>query len=168
MSLYIIRYIDISYVIFMSTLTPGDPRSLYMMAVVEMISTNVAVSPPWRVPPRLVCSSSTFISHTTLPGLADKTLTYGRREYICHNSTLTNEHWHEVCSIHMQNCTNTLTLLMTLSKPGVSVIDFIICLSEFKVKEAMTPSWSMWHLIRMFLSAGLCWPTSTDVKTRQT
>lgn len=63
------------HVIFMSTLTPGAPLSLYMIAKVEMTSTSVAVIPPCSVPPRLVCSSSTRISHTTLPGLADKTST---------------------------------------------------------------------------------------------
>lgn len=63
---------------FMSTLTPGAPLSLYMMAVVEIISTSVAVRPPWRVPPLLVCSSSTFISHTTFPGDADSISTWSQ------------------------------------------------------------------------------------------
>lgn len=56
---------------FISTLTPGAPRSLYMIAMVEITSTRVAVSPPCSVPPRLVCSSSTRIAHTTFPGVAD-------------------------------------------------------------------------------------------------
>lgn len=61
---------------FMSTLTPGNALSLYMIATVEMTSTRVAVKPPCSVPPRLVCSSSTRISHTTLPGMADRTSTW--------------------------------------------------------------------------------------------
>lgn len=69
-----------AHVMFMSTLTPGAPLSLYMMAVVEIISTSVAVSPPWRVPPLLVCSSSTFISHTTFPGDADSISTWSQYE----------------------------------------------------------------------------------------
>ena len=66
---------------FMSTLTPAAPLSLYMIAIVETTSTRVAVHPPWSVPPQLVCSSSTRISHTTLPGLADNISTW--KHHIC-------------------------------------------------------------------------------------
>lgn len=61
-----------THVMFISTLTPGAPLSVFMIAMVEITSTRVAVRPPCSVPPRLVCSSSTRISHTTLPGLAAK------------------------------------------------------------------------------------------------
>lgn len=74
-------YLFGTYVMFMSTLTPGNALSLYMIATVEMTSTRVAVKPPCSVPPRLVCSSSTRISHTTLPGVADRMSTWrGKRE----------------------------------------------------------------------------------------
>lgn len=72
---------------FISTLTPGAPLSLFMIAMVEITSTRVAVNPPCSVPPRLVCSSSTRISHTTLPGVAAKTSTWGNTA-ICDRETM--------------------------------------------------------------------------------
>lgn len=60
---------------FISTLTPGAPLSVHSRAIVDMLSTNVAVKPPWRVPSVLVCSSSTFISQITFPGAAETRVT---------------------------------------------------------------------------------------------
>lgn len=76
---------------FISTLTPGAPLSLFMIARVEMTSTRVAVNPPWSVPPLLVCSSSTRISHTTLPGLVDKTSTWETHRYFMHRDCLASK-----------------------------------------------------------------------------
>lgn len=68
--------VDDTYVMFMSTLTPGTARSVYSNAAVDTTSTRVAVKPPCNVPPLFVCSSSTFISQTTFPGVAE-------RSFIC-------------------------------------------------------------------------------------
>lgn len=63
---------------FMSTLTPGAALSVCSNAAVDTTSTSVAVKPPCNVPPLFVCSSSTFNSHTTFPGVAE-------RSFICIN-----------------------------------------------------------------------------------
>lgn len=64
-----------TYVMFMSTLTPGAPLSVHSRAYVDTTSTKVAVMPPWRVPILLVCCSSTFTSQITFPGTAETTVT---------------------------------------------------------------------------------------------
>lgn len=69
-----------TYVMFISMLTPGIPASVQSRAIVDMLSTSVAVKPPWRVPILLVCSSSIFISQTTFPGAAETSVTYGRTQ----------------------------------------------------------------------------------------
>lgn len=57
---------------FMSTLTPGG-LSAAIIASVEMLSTRVAVKPPWRLPALFTWPSSTVNSHVTLPDDADTT-----------------------------------------------------------------------------------------------
>lgn len=60
----------------MSTETPGG-FSAVMIATVEMASTRVEVSPPWRAPARLRWLSSSFSSHDSFPGVAEVTSTCG-------------------------------------------------------------------------------------------
>lgn len=66
------------YVMFMSTLTPGAPLSVHIRAMVEMLSTKVAVKPPWSVPSLLVCCSSTFISQISFSGAAETSVTFSK------------------------------------------------------------------------------------------
>lgn len=127
---------------FISTLTPGAPLSVFKIAIVEITSTRVAVNPPCSVPPRLVCSSSTRISHTTLPGAEDNTSTWGK-----HTVQLVKQ-------VHAQRAHDrakfvlllnkfyrysfqNITFCRTLSKPGFSTIALIICFSEFKGRETI-------------------------------
>lgn len=75
MSFHIIkRYLQYSldtYVMFISTLTPGAPLSVDTRANVDTLSTKVAIMPPCRVPYLLAWSSSTLISQISFPGVAE-------------------------------------------------------------------------------------------------
>jgi hypothetical protein len=62
-----------TYVMFMSTLTPGAALGPLIKASVDTQSTSVAVIPPCRLPIRFVSSSPTFISHTSFPSPPDNT-----------------------------------------------------------------------------------------------
>lgn len=135
---------------FISTLTPGAPLSLYMIATVEMTSTRVAVKPPCSVPPRLVCSSSTRISHTTLPGLADRTSTWKKQNGFRANEFLLFYFIFDGAKVRTPGSDDYLlkrsvkycmtlmfTLLRTLSKPGLLTIVRIICFIVFKDSETI-------------------------------
>ena len=59
-----------------STLTPGTPTGVVMIATVVSESTSVAIKPPCRVPIMLVCSASTVISQRHWPALAEIRFTW--------------------------------------------------------------------------------------------
>ena len=64
------------YDIPISTLTPATCFSDVRRAHVETASTNVAVIPPWSVPPLFWSSSETVISQTQCPFPPLTTLIY--------------------------------------------------------------------------------------------